>query len=40
MNDQHEDIGDNTREYDITEDGKLVATDEADAEFEDLTFDG
>lgn len=29
------------REFEITEDGKLVKTDEEDADFEeDLTFDG
>jgi len=40
MNDQHEDMGEESN-FDITEDGKLVKNDEKDADFEeDLTFDG
>jgi hypothetical protein len=41
MNDQHEDIEPEEQRYEITEDGKLVAVESSDADFEDdLRFDG
>lgn len=40
MNDQHEDIGEES-DFQVTEDGKLVENDEQNVDFEeDLTFDG